>query len=134
MSHERVEREYTFPEKSQLPYRLVQLMHSCGNYAALNRPRWDKGPPICGNCDKVVPWFFFKCVTCDKYFVQDFRHPKFCSFYPTCWKHTLELEWEYCETHRADPKKYEWFAQIVEPTGLNPKQFTADDLADVFDF
>jgi hypothetical protein len=132
--HERVEREYSFPEKHELPFRLQNLMHDCGDYSAMAVKRYRNGPPICGNCNKVVPWFFFKCVVCDKYFVQDFRHPKFCGFYPTCWEHTLELEWDYCSIHRADPNKYEWFAQIVEPVGLNPKEFSQSELENVFNF
>lgn len=133
--HERVDPAHNFGiTKTDLPHRLAIQFHDCGNYTATNIKRYRGGPPICGNCDKVVPWFFFKCVSCDTYFVKDFRHPKFCDFYPTCWEHTLVLPWRYCTKHKADPDEFELCAVIVEPIGLNPKVFSDEDLADVFDF
>lgn len=133
-AHERVKPEFNFGiNKYDLPHRLREKYHDCGNYSAMNLVKYS-GPPMCGNCNKVVPWFFFKCVKCEKHFIQDFRHPKFCNFYPTCWEHTLTLEWRYCSTHRADPDVYEWFAQIIEPIGLNPKEFSDEELAGIFDF
>lgn len=130
--HERISTEYTRPELHQLPLRLQKLMCNCGNYTAMTA-RFESGPPMCGNCDKVVPWFFKKCIECDTYFIQDFRHPKFCGFYPTCWEHTLTQEWEHCETHRS----YLWelrYHEIVEPVGLNPKVLSTEELAsfDIF--
>lgn len=132
--HDRVDPKYSFPEFYDLPPRLQDLMHRCPNYSALPVTQYKKGPPICGSCAKIVPWFFFKCIKCDEHFIQDFRHPKFCNFYPTCWEHTLELEWDYCATHKADPNEFEFFAQIVEPRGLNPRNFTDAELENVFDF
>lgn len=89
---------------------------------------------MCGNCCGVVRWFFFKCVKCETYFVQDFRHPKFCNFYPTCWKDTQQLTWKYCTEHKADPDDFPLFRNIVLPKGLNPKEYSAEELDNVFDF
>lgn len=89
---------------------------------------------MCKACNGIVPWFFHKCTVCDEYFVQDFRHPKFCDFNPTCWTHTQELPWTYCTTHKADPDEFEFYALIVPPLGYNPKQFSEAELANVFDF
>lgn len=133
-AHERLDPSYTFPNIYDLPPRLRSIYHDCGNYSAVGAKIYKGGPPLCGNCDKVVPWFFFKCIKCDKFFVQDFRHPKFCNFYPTCWDHTLLLEWKYCTTHKADPDEWEFYAQIIEPVGLNPREFSDEELAGIFDF
>lgn len=116
-------------EKFDLPIALRSLIHDCDEYKA--------GPPgetpvRCHNCMKTVPWFFFKCTVCDEYFIKDFRHPKFCSMYPTCWQHTLELPWEYCTEHRPH---LNWYHEIIlKPTGANPRTFSDSELADVFDF
>lgn len=118
-------------QKYDLPYRLAQKFHDCGEYKAFPVTAYKNGPPVCARCLKVVPWFFYKCVVCDQYFIQDFRHPKFCAFYPTCWQHTLELPWEYCVDHRNylgyDPQL------LVEPIGLNPRSFSDEELANVFE-
>lgn len=129
MNHERVGIEYKTIKKHELPHRLQQLYHSCGEYSAMTASVENGGPPKCGNCNKVVPWFFYKCVKCEAYFIRDFRHPKFCPAYPTCWEHTLELPWEFCEDHSYKPKTYagnaawqnDWYRPYVEPIGLNPK-------------
>lgn len=134
MSHPKVPKEYSFPEIYELPYNLQEKCHACGKYSAVNTIFYKGGPPICGNCNRVVPWFFFKCVKCEVYFIQDFRHPKFCGFYPTCWTHTLELEWEYCTKHKADPEKFEFYRKVIEPVGLNPRIYTPEELAEEWDF
>lgn len=133
MQHERVDKTYKYVEKTDLPYRLAIQFHDCGNYTGVASDKYNGGPPICGNCNKIVPWFFFKCVKCDQHFIQDFRHPKFCSYYPTCWQHTLELPWDYCPSH-AFKYRLEKPFWLHEPIGLNPKVFSDEDLADVFDF
>ena len=124
-THPRVGIEYRIPKPSSLPYRLRQKVHTCGNYKSLPVTDYHNGPPICGNCRKIVPWFFFKCVKCEKHFIKDFRHPKFCPLYPTCWEHTLELDWEYCTEHIGDPNKFEFYRIIIEPIGLNPPPLVA---------
>lgn len=129
MIHQKVRRIEV--ERYDLPYRLSQKFHDCGNYTGTPSRTYRNGPPICGNCNKVVPWFFYKCVKCDQYFIQDFRHPKFCSFYPTCWQHTLELPWDFCRDHR--PYLATDLVVVVDPIGLNPRSFTAEELADVFE-
>ena len=125
-THERVDVKYSRPEFRELPHRLQQLVCNCGNYSAM-ACKYKDGPPMCGNCNKVVPWFVKKCVDCDTYFIQDFRHPKFCGFYPTCWEHTLTQDWDYCVTHRS----YLWdtgYWETVEPVGLNPKIISKEQL------
>lgn len=141
--HPRVGIEYKTIQKHDLPFRLQELYHDCGQYSAMASSVTNGGPPMCKNCNKVVPWFFYKCVKCESYFVRDFRHPKFCQSYPTCWEHTLELPWEYCEQHDFPPRPAhvgaaewmnDWYRPFVEPLGLNPKNFTEEELAGVFDF
>jgi hypothetical protein len=138
--HEKI--RFKTVSKYDLPYRLSLLYHDCGNYEAKSRAQILNGPPICSNCNKVVPWFFFKCAECDQYFIKDFRHPKFCIFYPTCWQHTLELPWEYCEDHCFPARApytgnaawmNEHYKALVEPVGLNPRSFTDEELANVFE-
>jgi hypothetical protein len=119
--------------KYDLPYRLSQQFHDCGEYIPFPVTAYKNGPPLCARCKKVVPWFFYKCVICDQYFIQDFRHPKFCAFYPTCWQHTLELPWEFCGEHRPHVLGGTRLNMIVEPIGLNPRKFSDEELANVFE-
>jgi hypothetical protein len=134
MEHERVDRSYWNVNKYDLPHRLKSIYHDCGNYVSKSGSTSKGGPPICGTCDKVVPWFFFKCIKCETFFVRDFRHPKFCTYYPTCWEHTLELPWEHCPKHNFPPTYRNGFRPYVEPTGLNPREFTDEELAGIFDW
>jgi hypothetical protein len=124
-AHPRVDRRYRIPRHEEMPYRIKPLIHNCGKYSW--KPVEDRtGPPICKNCNKIVPWFVFKCVKCDDYFIKDFRHPKFCSLYPTCWDHTLTLEWEHCPEHVPDPDKFDFYRMVVKPKGLNPVKIVID--------
>lgn len=117
--HERVDRRYRIPRFKELPTRIQNLVHNCPQYSW--KPVSDRAlPPYCKNCNKIVPWFTFKCVKCDQHFIKDFRHPKFCTLYPTCWEHTLELTWERCTDHMPQND------EVVEPKGLNPKKIVID--------
>lgn len=131
MQHEAI--PYKEVLKTDLPYRLASIYHDCGDYKV---PKIRKqGPPLCINCNKYVPWFFHKCVVCDEYFVRDFRDNRFCNFYPTCWEHTQELPWEYCADHSYNYNRddRELYVQYP-PVGLNPKNFSDEELEGVFDF
>ena len=133
--HERVDISYSYVDRLDLPARLQDLYCHCGNYSAVNITREKRvGPPVCNNCRCVVGWFFYKCVKCEEFFIKDFRHPKFCPHYPTCWEHTPGLPWRYCVEHTADPDEFEFYSIIVPPVGLNPKQFSEEELANVFVF
>jgi hypothetical protein len=125
-AHPRVHRGYRIPRFKELPIRIQAKVHNCPQYAYKKEDQIQEGPPICANCKKIVPWFCFKCVKCDRYFIKDFRHPKFCPLYPTCWEHTLELEWDHCPDHQPSPAKFEFYEHIVEPKGLNPKKIVID--------
>ena len=118
--HPRVPDDYLVADWYDMPLRMRNLVHTCGNYSAWDASVKDGGPPKCKNCKGIVPWFVHKCIKCDTIFIRDFRHPKFCHFYPTCWEHTLSLEWTHCPTHTGDPATREWYAQIIPPSGLNP--------------
>jgi hypothetical protein len=118
--HERVDRRYRIPRFKEMPSRIQLLVHNCPQYAWKPQPDHSTLPPYCKNCNKIVPWFVFKCVACDKHFIKDFRHPKFCSLFPTCWEHTLELKWDFCTDHMYHND------EIVEPHGLNPVEFVID--------
>ena len=117
MQHPRMSKSYWMPDFKNLPPRLQRKVHN--PYECKYNPKVKEYPediPFCRNCNGIVPWFCYMCVKCNRYFVKDFRHPKFCTFYPTCWTHTLELEWERCADHvRSDP----WFNTIVLPLGYN---------------
>src|SRR4249919_1464215 len=102
-AHPRVDRHYRVPRFKELPETIKPLVHNCAKGYKYKVTADKTLPPYCANCNKIVPWFVFKCVTCNDYFLKDFRHPKFCPLYPTCWEHTLELEWDHCPDHIPDP-------------------------------
>jgi hypothetical protein len=125
-AHPRVDRRYRIPRFNELPERLKPLVHNCPKGYKYKAVADRSYPPFCANCNKVVPWFVFKCVVCEQHFIKDFRHPKFCPLYPTCWNDTLPLEWVNCPDHIPDPTKMHWFETIVEPKGLNPTPIVID--------
>lgn len=89
--------------------------------------------PICGGCRRPRPWFGHFCVGCGDFFIRDFADPRFCNLYPTCWNCLPELPWASCPDHgpRSDSIYY---ALVAPPTGLNPRKFTPEELADADDF
>src|SRR4030095_44118 len=117
MRHQRMSREYWLPDWKNLPPRLQRKVHNPTECKYSAKPKEFKDDiPYCKTCNKIVPWFCYMCVKCNRYFVKDFRHPKFCPFYPTCWDHTLELEWERCPDHVP---RMDWFDTVIEPIGYN---------------
>ena len=96
-----------------------------------------RGIIICGDCDKPKVYRTHWCVCCGDFFILDFIDTRFCSAYPKCWKCIDTYKWDYCPDH-ASPKFVD-FAEngdttILAPVGLNPREFTAEELENVFDF
>ena len=117
MQHPRMTKSYWEPDWNKLPPRLQRKIHN--PYVCKYVPKdkeFREDLPFCKNCNRIVPWFSFMCVKCNRYFVRDFRHPKFCTFYPTCWEHTLEQKWERCADHVPNT---DFFNIIIEPLGYN---------------
>ena len=105
--------------------------HERGN---IRRGRY--GIPACGNCDRILPWFLHQCVSCGDFFIRDFLSAKFCSLYPHCFDCLPRLSWAYCPDHAS------YFATTFHgdvdaeypPTGINPRKYTEEELANAFDF
>lgn len=128
MNHPRIDLDrYIVPLFSSLPLQFQHKCCHCGDYKA--GPSTYPRPPHCRNCGKFVRWFFKRCVVCEKVFLQDFRTPEFCTFYPTCWEHTQGRE--PCDYHTNSLGGIG--AAYYPPLGLNPREFSEDELAGALD-
>lgn len=90
-----------------------------------------RGIPGCATDGAVWPWFSHFCLLCGTFFIRDFIDPRFCTFYATCYDCLPKLPWASCPTHYSgypDP------AKTSPPKGLNPREYSEQEIADAFSF
>ena len=96
-----------------------------------------RGIVICGDCDKPKVYNSHWCLNCGEFFIRDFVDTRFCPAYPHCFNCLDVLRWDYCPDH-AMPQHVEWAENgdttIIRPVGLNPKNYSREELDSVFDF
>lgn len=85
---------------------------------------------VCSSCKKPESYYLYRCTMCESLFIHDFR-AVFCYQDPCCWNCVTPADacdgHNYCEYYwRPD----QWIAPVLP----KPRVFTAEELADVFDF
>jgi hypothetical protein len=86
---------------------------------------------VCGLCNKIPVYYIYKCVSCDIEFLHDFQL-NFCYMRPLCFDCNHERN-ESCKGHYYCVT-YILSKQIRMPVIELKPQFTAEEMADVFDF
>ena len=88
----------------------------------------------CAKCHRPYDYQFFKCGDCESFFICDFKWPYFCVWHPTCWNCSQDHTSICNEKHGWTPTEEYLNMEVRAPRGLNPKAYTAEELAGVFDF
>lgn len=117
-----------------IPPQFAHYICKCGNDF---RYRWDRHdskieggwPYRCVNCNKFPAYDLFKCMSCDKDFYLDFRHPGFCRKFPTCWTCTSEnAPNEPCFHYPPIVRELMMKNGVIEPVVFKPvKQVSLDE-------
>lgn len=87
---------YTFRDPGEMPGKLRAFVCLCDTTLGKRKLDYDYalGVPICGRCDKMLPYYTYRCLECERVFLKNFHHPTFCRIDPFCWDHldkTLEI-------------------------------------------
>lgn len=82
----------------------------------------------CNKCLKPFRWYVRRCIGCNTWFIKDFRIKEI-----DCAKHTLCWDCTMGDTEPCDCPKEQTIRPNFEPLGYNPKQYSADEVANVFD-
>jgi hypothetical protein len=86
---------------------------------------------VCNKCKKPESYYLHRCGICENLFLHDFR-AVWCVREPKCWDCTTENP-EPCDGHQYC--EYWWTPdQYIPPVLPKPKVYTAEELANVFDF
>lgn len=122
---------YEFRYKYNMPVAFAERICACEGLTV----KFSEHGGFCARCIKPFEWTLFECVRCETLFIKDFGHPYFCICDPTCWECSQKLD-NFCPTefHMGVAKQGGYIEALRDPLGLNPKTFTDEELADVFDF
>ena len=114
---------YEFRYRYNIPVEFRKRVCTCERINYKNM----KTPWACGTCGKPPVHFLFRCIICEKIFIKYFDTATLCNRHPKCWD-CINKEEHHCSCVRYGG------VRVFEPLGLNPKEFTTEEMTGVFDF
>lgn len=129
-------RDRFVPERNinLMPVNFRNRLCTCiGRTGYVTKKRDDHGSiiSVCDACGKPESYYMFRCASCENLFIHDFR-AYFCYKQPICWTCINENPVQ-CSNHNyCQPfwSPENWVAPVLP----EPRVFTKEELADVFDF